>query len=153
MLVNEQTIVTLPLNGRNPLHLLGLVPGVVGHSGEATASGGTATHNVNGDRGRGITSTQDGIDISRSRDPARRADERPGQPGRRRGVPHHQSNPKAEYGRTAGAQIEMVTKSGTNQLEGLAYEFMRNTSFDTNSYFNKLRGLPKEQSERGTSSA
>ena len=63
MLVNEQTIVTLPLNGRNPLHLIGLVPGVVGHSAEATASGGTSTQYINGDRGRGITTTQDGIDI------------------------------------------------------------------------------------------
>ena len=42
-LVARETIVTLPLNGRNPLHLIGLVPGVVGHSAEATSSGGTAT--------------------------------------------------------------------------------------------------------------
>src|SRR5262249_58728727 len=63
-LVSEKAIVTLPLNGRNPLHLIGLVPGVAGHSAEATSSTGTATHYINGDRGRGITTTQDGIDIS-----------------------------------------------------------------------------------------
>src|SRR6266851_4228490 len=52
-LVGEKTIVTLPLNGRNPLHLVALAPGVVGHSAEATSSGGTVVHYINGDRGRG----------------------------------------------------------------------------------------------------
>ena len=37
-LIAKETMVTLPLNGRNPLHLIGLVPGVVGHSAEATSS-------------------------------------------------------------------------------------------------------------------
>ncbi|HET9266240.1 MAG TPA: arginase family protein [Vicinamibacterales bacterium] len=45
-LVGKETIVTLPLNGRNPLHLIGLEPRVVGHSAEATSSGGTATHYI-----------------------------------------------------------------------------------------------------------
>jgi hypothetical protein len=147
-LVNEQTIVTLPLNGRNPLHLLGLVPGVVGHSGEATASGGTATHNVNGDRGRGITSTVDGVDISDPVIPRGELANAPVNPDAIEEFRIITSNPKAEYGRTAGAQIEMVTKSGTNKLKGSVYEFMRNTSFDTNSYFNKLRGLPTEELSR-----
>jgi len=147
-LVNEQTIVTLPLNGRNPLHLLGLVPGVVGHSAEATASGGTSTVNVNGDRGRGITSTQDGIDISDPVIPRGELANAPVNPDALEEFRVITSNPKAEYGRTAGAQVEMVTKSGTNQLKGSIYEFVRNTKFDTNSYFNKLRGLPTEELSR-----
>ena len=147
-LVNEQTIVTLPLNGRNPLHLIGLVPGVVGHSAEATASGGTSTHYVNGDRGRGITSTQDGIDISDPVIPRGELTNAPVNPDAVEEFRIITSNPKAEYGRTAGAQVEMVTKSGTNQLKGAIYEFMRNTRFDTNSYFNKLQGLSKEELRR-----
>jgi hypothetical protein len=147
-LVTEQTIVTLPLNGRNPLHLIGLVPGVVGHSAEATASGGTATHYVNGDRGRGITSTQDGVDISDPVIPRGELTNAPVNPDAVEEFRIITSNPKAEYGRTAGAQVEMVTKSGTNKLKGSIYEFMRNTSFDTNSYFNKLRGLPTEELSR-----
>lgn len=143
-LVNEQTIVTLPLNGRNPLHLIGLVPGVVGHSAEATASGGTSTHYINGDRGRGITSTQDGIDISDPVIPRGELTNAPVNPEALQEFRVITSNPKAEYGRTAGGQVELVTKSGTNELRGTLYEFFRNTSLDSNSYFNELRGLPKE---------
>ena len=148
MLVNEQTIVTLPLNGRNPLHLIGLVPGVVGHSAEATASGGTSTQYINGDRGRGITTTQDGIDIGDPVIPRGELTNAPVNPDAVEQFRLISSNPKAEYGRTAGGQVEMVTKSGTNQLKGSAYEFMRQTALDSNSHFNKLRGLPKEQLSR-----
>ena len=148
MLVNEQTIVTLPLNGRNPLHLIGLVPGVVGHSAEATASGGTSTQYINGDRGRGITTTQDGIDIGDPVIPRGELTNAPVNPDAVEQFRLISSNPKAEYGRTAGGQVEMVTKSGTNQLKGSGYEFMRQTALDSNSYFNKLRGLPKEQLSR-----
>lgn len=50
-LVDANTLVQLPLNRRNPLHLLGLIPGVVGHSSTATSSSGTVTHHVQGDGG------------------------------------------------------------------------------------------------------
>lgn len=143
-LVSEQTIVTLPLNGRNPLHLIGLVPGVVGHSAEATSSSGTATHYINGDRGRGITSTQDGIDISDPVIPRGELTNAPVNPEALQEFRVITSNPKAEYGRTSGGQVEMVTKSGTNQFKGTLYEFLRNTSLDANSYFNERAGLPKE---------
>lgn len=143
-LVGQQDIVTLPLNGRNPLHLIGLVPGVVGHSAEATASGGTATHYVNGDRGRGITTTQDGIDISDPVIPRGELTNAPVNPEALQEFRVITSNAKAEYGRTAGAQVELVTRSGTNEFHGSAYEFLRNTALDANSYFNELQGLPKE---------
>lgn len=147
-LVSRETIVTLPLNGRNPLHLLGLVPGVVGHSAEATASGGTATHNINGDRGRGITTTQDGIDISDPVIPRGELTNSPVNPEALQEFRVITSNPKAEYGRSAGGQVELVTRSGTNKLNGTLYEFTRNTALDSNSYFNKLQGLPKEELKR-----
>jgi hypothetical protein len=147
-LVARETIVTLPLNGRNPLHLIGLVPGVVGHSAEATASGGTATHYINGDRGRGITTTQDGIDISDPVIPRGELTNAPVNPEALQEFRVITSNAKAEYGRSAGGQVELVTRSGTNRFSGALYEFFRNTRLDSNSYFNKRQGLPKEQLER-----
>ena len=143
-LVPREMIVTLPLNGRNPLHLIGLVPGVAGHSAEATSSGGTATHYINGDRGRGITTTQDGIDISDPVIPRGELTNAPVNPEALQEFRVVTSNAKAEYGRSAGGQVELVTRSGTNALNGTLYEFFRDTSLDSNSYFNKRNGLPKE---------
>ena len=147
-LVPREQIVTLPLNGRNPLHLIGLVPGVVGHSAEATASGGTATHYINGDRGRGITTTQDGIDISDPVIPRGELTNAPVNPEALQEFRVVTSNAKAEYGRSAGGQVELVTRSGTNTIAGTLYEFVRNTALDSNSYFNKLQGLSKEELRR-----
>ena len=143
-LIAKETIVTLPLNGRNPLHLIGLVPGVVGHSAEATSSGGTATHYINGDRGRGITTTQDGIDISDPVIPRGELTNSPVNPEALQEFRVITSNAKAEYGRSAGGQVELVTRAGTNTLSGTLYEFLRNTALDANSYFNKLQGIEKE---------
>ncbi len=143
-LVPEKTIVTLPLNGRNPLHLIALVPGVVGHSAEATASGGTSTHYINGDRGRGITTTQDGIDISDPVIPRGELTNAPVNPEALQEFRVITSNAKAEYGRSAGGQVEVVTRSGANQLHGSVYEFLRNTALDANSFFNNRQGLPRE---------
>jgi hypothetical protein len=146
--VSRETIVTLPLNGRNPLHLIGLVPGVAGHSAEATSSGGTSTQYINGDRGRGITTTQDGIDISDPVIPRGELTNSPVNPEALQEFRVITSNAKAEYGRSAGGQVELVTRSGTNTLSGTAYEFLRNTALDSNSYFNKLQQLPKEELRR-----
>src|SRR5690606_24852535 len=41
----------------------------------------------------------------------------------------------AEFGRMAGAQISVVSKSGTNRFSGSAFEFVRNNFFDANNYF------------------
>jgi len=147
-LVPQKVIETLPLNGRNPLHLIGLVPGVVGHSAEATSSSGTATHNINGDRGRGITTTQDGIDIGDPVIPRGELTNAPVNPDAVQEFRIITSNAKAEYGRSAGGQVELVTRSGTNEFRGNGYEFMRNTALDSNSYFNKRAGIDKEILER-----
>ena len=134
-----------PSNGRNPLHLIGLVPGVVGHSAEATSSGGTATHYINGDRGRGITTTQDGIDIS---DPVIPRGEltTPRQPGGPAGVPRHHQQREGRCGRSAAGGAGDPQRN--QQAERRALRIRPNTRLDSNSYFNKLQGLPKEQLER-----
>ncbi|MEO8736525.1 MAG: TonB-dependent receptor, partial [Edaphobacter sp.] len=46
----------------------------------------------------------------------------------------------AQYGRTSGGLINLVTKSGTNGLHGSVYDFLRNKSLDANSWLNNLQG-------------
>lgn len=50
----------------------------------------------------------------------------------------------AEYGRGAGGQVEVVTRSGTSQFHGSAYEFFRNDALDANSYIGKIGGQPRQ---------
>ena len=49
----------------------------------------------------------------------------------------------AEFGRTGGGVVNLVFKSGTNQLHGTAYEFLRNSAFDANNFFNNRGGRRK----------
>jgi Carboxypeptidase regulatory-like domain len=61
---------------------------------------------------------------------------------------------KAEYGHASGGVMIYATKSGTNQLHGTAYEFLRNNDLDANNFFNNRAGLPVptyKQSDFGAS--
>jgi len=49
----------------------------------------------------------------------------------------------AEYGRSPGAQLSIVTRSGTNKFHGTAFEYVRNDIFDANTWFNNNEGLPR----------
>ena len=48
-----------------------------------------------------------------------------------------------EFGRSPGAQVAIVTRSGTNQFHGTAFDYMRNEKFDANDWFANSRNLPK----------
>src|SRR6266481_3214019 len=50
-----------------------------------------------------------------------------------------------EFGRTPGAQISIVTRTGTNQFHGTAFDYLRNDLFDANDWFADSAGLPKPQ--------
>ncbi len=60
------------------------------------------------------------------------------------------SNAGAEYGNYAGAQVNVVTKSGTNQFHGSLFEFLRNTDLDSASYFGGPRGVYHQNQFGGT---
>jgi hypothetical protein len=51
----------------------------------------------------------------------------------------------ATYGHSAGGQLELVTKSGTNSFHGQAFEYNRVTAYTANDYFNNLQGIPNPQ--------
>jgi len=54
----------------------------------------------------------------------------------------------AQYGWSTGNVINVVTKSGTSQIHGDVYDYMRNGALDANNYFNNLSGLPRPNSHR-----
>src|SRR5260370_13963492 len=54
------------------------------------------------------------------------------------------NNYTAEYGRSAGGVISVVTKSGTNQWHGSAYDYLRNDAFNANNFFNKSNSASLE---------
>ncbi len=54
----------------------------------------------------------------------------------------------AQYGWSTGNVVNVVTKSGTSSLHGVAYEYMRNGDLDANYYFNNLHGIPRANSHR-----
>ena len=60
------------------------------------------------------------------------------------------SNSDAEYGGHSGGQINVVTKSGTNQWHGDAFEFLRNTNLDARNYFSPTRGTFDQNQFGGT---
>jgi hypothetical protein len=133
--IGTKEVLQLPLYLRNVVGLLTFQPGVTSFN---DSSGDDRNGSVNGGRADQANVTLDGIDVN----------------------DHHQrraftsvlrlsldsvsefrtttSNAGADQGRTSGAEIALVTKSGTNSLHGSLYDFHRNTATAANSYFNNL---------------
>lgn len=140
--VEQKTLESLPIvgtRGRNPLDLLNFQPGVVigGNTGGAV--------NVNGSRDRAFNFTLDGIDINEST--AGGSNFTPLRPNPD-SVEEFQivtSNFTAELGRSSGAQVTLVTRSGTNKFHGNLFEYYRTPRFDAKSYPVTIAGLPKDQ--------
>src|SRR5262245_62475143 len=137
--VNNQQIQNLAVNGRNYLDLLKLTPGVVTTTSFAVSGpGGFGNIDVNGTRTGKNNLTIDGttnVDTGSN------------------GTQHIAlsldnisefklltSNYQAEYGRSGGGAIQIVTKSGTNQFHGTGYYFHRHEEFNANSYFDNANG-------------
>ena len=151
--VNSTTVRELPLNGRSWTDLAALQPGVSAVSQIQTdfAVGGDRGNRgfgnqitVAGDRPEQNNYRLDGVSINDFNNAA------PGSVlGGDLGVDAVQefsvitSNVSAEYGRTSGGVINAITKSGTNQFHGSAYEFLRNDALDAANFFENANGLKK----------
>src|SRR5258705_1068804 len=146
--VNSATIRELPLNGRDWLQLALLQPGANFNAGQNQLD---ARH---GQRGNGVAISISG---GRATDNAFRIDglivndyanAGPGSTLRvNMGVDAIRefsvltNNYSAEYGRGSGGVVNAITKSGTNQFHGSAYEFVRNSAFDARNFFD-LQNVP-----------
>lgn len=134
--VDEKRITELPLNGRNPVQLLLTVPGVVDSRFNASLSKNTPM-SVNGARGSQTNYLLDGGD---NNDPQEGVSAIMPNPDALEEFSVLTNNFSAEYGRSAGAVVNAVTKSGTNQFHGSAYEFLRNDALDSRTFFGISKG-------------
>ena len=132
--VTAKAVQDLPLNGRNFVQLVQIIPGANEGPGNGLTSGGrpddrrqTASFAVNGQDDTLNNYTIDGIDDNERiigtigvRPIVEAIDE----------ISVQTNNYTAEAGRTAGGVVSIVTRAGTNQFHGTAYEFFRNDIFD-----------------------
>jgi len=141
--VTSRPIVNLPLNGRNVLSLALLQPGVTEDNPDDTST--SQGFNIGGGRTDSVTYLLDGglnndlisNGVVYNPNPDSVAEFR-----------ILTSNYTAEYGRSGSGVISVVTKSGSNQFHGSAFEFLRNTDFDANEYFNNQQDLPRNNLKR-----
>jgi hypothetical protein len=140
-LVEGAQIEYLQLNGRNPLFLALLKPGVSGGALGGFSFGlTTGGLNINGSRTQDNLITFDGAVAVRTRSNGTSigaADVDATQE-----VQILTANYTAEYGRSNGGQVRIVTKSGAKDFHGTFYEFMRNSAFDANTWTRNRSGNP-----------
>src|SRR4029077_18240630 len=137
--IGDKKMTTLPLNGRSYIDLLGLQAGVIPISSDAavndrkvSGNGNSGQMSVNGQRESANSFLVNGGDVEESVNNGASI------------VPTLDSIQEfrlltssfnAEYGRFSGAIVNVVTKSGTNEFHGSAYEFLRNDALDARKYF------------------
>ncbi len=141
--VDNRMVIDLPLNGRDFGKLVALTPGVtVEGSGVAGSEKGFGQFNINGARDRSNNYMLDGTD---NNDPffnnsALNQVGITGAPASLLPIDAIQefnleTQYGAEYGRNSGAAVNVLTKSGTNQFHGSAFEYVRNDIFDARNFF------------------
>jgi hypothetical protein len=157
-LVSEKQVKDLPLNGRSYDELMTLNPSVVNYSSEK--SGGTGTSNsaignmfsVSGRRPQESLFLLNGIEYTS----ASQINLTPGgASGQLLGVDAVREfnvvadTYGAEYGKRPGAQVAIVTSSGSNSLHGAVYEFLRNSDLDARNFYDQASIAPFKRNEFG----
>jgi len=135
----RKRITELPLNANNVVGLLSLQPGV------------TRTGFVNGGRADQSNITLDGVDVNEQQDGLDVVTDEAFASVLRVTRDSLQefrvttTNPNAEQGRSSGAQVSLVTRSGSNQWHGSLFEIHRNTVTTANDFFNNAAGVERPQ--------
>jgi len=151
-LVDSRRVIDLPLNGRNFAQLINLQAGV---STGNTSNQGSGQF-INGARGATNNFLLDGGDLNDPVVPNGSAASVTGAfTGTAPGINAVSvdaveefrvitSGASAEFGRNSGAQINVITKSGTNEVHGTLFEFVRNRAFDARSFFDLNPAFQKD---------
>ncbi|HEU4388707.1 MAG TPA: carboxypeptidase-like regulatory domain-containing protein [Blastocatellia bacterium] len=143
--VASRDVVDLPINGRDYTKFLVMVAGANGDPSGATDSPGSfGLFSINGNRGRANNFLLDGTDMNDGYRNLPAINEAGvfGTPATILPVEAIEevatlSNFEAEFGRNSGAVVNIVTKSGTNNIHGSAFEFFRNDVLDARNLFNQ----------------
>lgn len=138
--ITKQEVESLPivgLRGRNPLDLLNFQPGFV--SGANTGGG----NHVHGSRDRAFNFTLDGIDINESTAGGSNFTPLRPNPDSIQEFQFVSSNSTAELGRSSGAQVTMITRSGTNEYHGNVFEYYQGPKLNANEFESNLQGIAR----------
>ncbi|HET6198873.1 MAG TPA: carboxypeptidase regulatory-like domain-containing protein [Candidatus Acidoferrales bacterium] len=159
-LVGEKQVKDFPLNGRSFDLLLTLNPGIVNFTWEKTGgigvSNSTVGNNfaVDGNRPQQNLFLLNGVEFTGAAEnnmqPGGTSQELLGVDAVREFNVLRDSY-GAEYGKRPGAQVSIVTQSGTNQLHGTVYEFLRNNSLDAPNFFDPGSAPPFQRNQFGAS--
>jgi hypothetical protein len=159
-LVGERQVKDLPLNGRSYDLLLTLNPGIVNFTWEKTGgigvSNSTTGNNfaVSGNRPQQNIFLLNGVEFTGAAEnnmqPGGSSQELLGVDAVREFNVLRDSY-GAEYGKHPGGQVTIVTQSGTNQLHGSVYEFLRNNALDAPNFFDRGSAPPFQRNQFGGS--
>src|SRR5258708_32491076 len=146
--IEQKRLVELPLNGRNAAQLTLLVPGALNAPGGGADQGttktfpGAVTISANGARQDMVSYQLDGGNYV---DEYTNVNQPFPFPDALQEFSVQTSNYSAEYGQNAGAVVNVITKSGTNQFHGDLFEFVRNSVFNARNFFPPLTTKPATQ--------
>ena len=155
-LVGERQVKDLPLNGRSFDSLITLNPGAINTSAFRSGGGNTtgAVFSVAGRRPLDNIILLNGIEYTGT---GKNSNSPGGVSGKLLGIDAVREfnvvtdTYGAEYGKRAGGQISVVTQSGTNQLHGSVFEFLRNNVLDARNFFDKGSVPPFRRNQFGGS--
>lgn len=133
-LIDSRRVTDLPLNGRNIIGLAALLPGATNVSAPQTFTGDRSgpTLNVSGSRGNQNLFLFDGQQFNAA---FRNTGLNYPPPDALQEVKVLTNSFSAEYGRNAGAVFQVITRSGTNEIHGAMWEFLRNHKLNARSFF------------------